>query len=118
MRSRSSSAVARLTSCSPCSSSALMDDRACAGPGAARLNPNGKEEPMDAAQLQDNAQASDEDPLQLLVRARFEALAEWGMPLSAAHVIAQAVSVDIFDAVGLVRNGCPADLVLPILGQP
>jgi hypothetical protein len=30
-------------------------------------------------------------------------------------VIALAVSVDIFDAVGLVRNGCPADLVLPIL---
>jgi len=70
---------------------------------------------MDAAQLQGNAPVSEHDPLQMLVRARFEALAEWGLPPSAARVIALAVSVDIFDAVGLVRNGCPADLVLPIL---
>jgi hypothetical protein len=50
-----------------------------------------------------------------LVRARFEALAEWGIPLFSAHAIAQAVTVDIVDAVGLLREGCPADLVLSIL---
>jgi hypothetical protein len=51
----------------------------------------------------------------LLARARFEALAEWGVPLADARAIAQAVDVDIVEVVGLLRHGCPADLVLPIL---
>jgi hypothetical protein len=59
--------------------------------------------------------AADESLHTELVRARFEALAEWGIPLSAAHVIAKAISVDIVDVLGLVRVGCPPDLVLPIL---
>jgi hypothetical protein len=50
-----------------------------------------------------------------LVRARFEALAEWGIPLGDASEIAQAVTVDIVEVVGLLRRGCPSDLVLEIL---
>jgi hypothetical protein len=51
-----------------------------------------------------------------LVRARFEALAEWGVALADARAIAQEVSVDIIEVVALLRQGCPADLVLAILG--
>ena len=51
-----------------------------------------------------------------LVRARFEALAEWGVSLADAREIAHEVSVDIVEVVDLLRQGCPADLVLPILG--
>lgn len=50
-----------------------------------------------------------------LLRARFEALVEWGCPLEGALVIAGHVEVDIVDAVALLRQGCPSDLVLPIL---
>ncbi len=71
---------------------------------------------MNAAQLQTVHSAPAEDVLQLrLVRARFEALAEWGIPFAAAREIAQTVAIDIVEVVGLLRSGCPADLVLPIL---
>jgi len=50
-----------------------------------------------------------------LVRARFEALAEWGVPLADARAIAQDVDVDIVEVVRLVRQGCPSELVLSIL---
>jgi hypothetical protein len=50
-----------------------------------------------------------------LLRARFEALAEWGCPLADALEIATHVEVDIVDAVSLLRHGCPSELVLPIL---
>jgi hypothetical protein len=50
-----------------------------------------------------------------LLRARFEALAEWGCPLENALVIAGHVEVDIAAAVSLLRSGCPAELLLPIL---
>lgn len=50
-----------------------------------------------------------------LLRARFEALAEWGCPLENALVIAGHVEVDIADAVSLLRRGCPGGLVLRIL---
>ena len=50
-----------------------------------------------------------------LVQARFEALAEWGIALGDAVEIAQAVSVDIVEVVGLLRRGCPSNLVLEIL---
>jgi hypothetical protein len=50
-----------------------------------------------------------------LLRARFEALAQWGCPLGDALIIATHVEVDIGDAVALLRNGCPSELVLPIL---
>ena len=50
-----------------------------------------------------------------LVQARFEALAEWGIPLGDAVDLAQAVTVDIVEIVGLLQRGCPAGLVLEIL---
>lgn len=51
-----------------------------------------------------------------LLKARFEALAEWGCPLDDAVLIAGSIEVDIVDAVALLRNGCSAELVLRILG--
>ena len=50
-----------------------------------------------------------------LTRARFEALAEWGVPLADARTIAQEVDVDIGEVVGLLREGCPSEFVLAIL---
>jgi len=50
-----------------------------------------------------------------LARARFEALAEWGIPLQDAAEIAQSVSVDIGEVVDLLQRGCPSHLVLEIL---
>jgi hypothetical protein len=50
-----------------------------------------------------------------LLRARFEVLAEWGIALADALAIALSVNVDVVEAVALLRRGCPADLVLPIL---
>lgn len=50
-----------------------------------------------------------------LLRARFEALADWGCPLGDALVIASHVEVDILEAVHLLDRGCPPDLVLPAL---
>ena len=64
---------------------------------------------MTAAQFELLEPASAEE----LLRARFEALAEWGCPLGDALVIASHVEVDIVDAVDLLHRGCPADLVLP-----
>lgn len=67
---------------------------------------------MTAAQFQVLAPASAGE----LVRARFEALAEWGIPLEDARAIAETVTVDVIEAVALLRNGCPSSLVVPILG--
>lgn len=67
---------------------------------------------MTAAQFQTLEPASADE----LLRARFEALAEWGIPLADARAIARSVTVDVIEAVGLLRRGCPAHLVLPILG--
>ena len=71
---------------------------------------------MTAAQLQTLDGVSPDELLRArFVRARFEALAEWGITLADARAIADDVSVDIVEAVGLLRQGCPAPLVLPIL---
>ena len=71
---------------------------------------------MNAAQLSTLDPAPADEPLRVrLVRARFEALAEWGMTPADARAIAQAVEVDIIEVVGLLRHGCPAPIVLPIL---
>ena len=71
---------------------------------------------MNAAQLPELYPAPAEEPLRdRLVRARFEALAEWGLTPSDARAIAHAVNVDIIEVVGLLQNGCPAPMVLPIL---
>ena len=57
-----------------------------------------------------------DDPLRArLVRARFDALAEWGMPLEDAAAIAQEVDVDIVEVFDLLRHGCPPEFVLSIL---
>jgi hypothetical protein len=68
------------------------------------------------AALLRGVRAPDADELRgRLVQARFEALAEWGIPLGDAVDIAQAVTVDIVEVVGLLRGGCPSHLVLQIL---
>jgi hypothetical protein len=69
-----------------------------------------------AAALLRGVRAPDADDLRArLVQARFEALAEWGIPLGDAVDIAQAVTVDIVEIVGLLQRGCPSGLVLEIL---
>ena len=71
-----------------------------------------------AAAMRRGVRAPDADEQLLrarLVQARFEALAEWGIPLADAAAIAQAVAVDIVEVVGLLRRGCPSDLVLEIV---
>jgi hypothetical protein len=50
-----------------------------------------------------------------LLRARFEALAEWGCPIDDALVIASHVEVDIVEAIALLRRDCPPKLVLRLL---
>ena len=71
---------------------------------------------MYAAQVSTLDTALPEEPLRArLVRARFEALAEWGLTPADARAIAQAVEVDIIEVVGLLQHGCPAPMVLPIL---
>lgn len=67
---------------------------------------------MTAAQFQTLEPASADE----LLRARFEALAEWGIPLVDARSLAHAVEVDVIEAIGLLRGGCPTHLVLAILG--
>jgi hypothetical protein len=67
---------------------------------------------MTAAQLQALGPAAADE----LQRARFEALAEWGIPLVDAHAIAECVMLDIGEVIALVQQGCPARLVLEILG--
>ncbi len=67
---------------------------------------------MTAAQFQTLGRAAADE----LQRARFEALAEWGIPLADAHAIAECVTLDIREAIALIRRGCPAQLVLAILG--
>ena len=71
---------------------------------------------MNAAQLPTVQASPADEPLHTrLVRARFEALAEWGLSPADARAIAQAVNVDIIEAVDLLQRGCPAPMVLPIL---
>ena len=71
---------------------------------------------MTAAQTQTLGEVTPDELLRArFVQARFEALAECGIPLADAHAIADAVTVDIVEVVGLLRRGCPASLVLPIL---
>ncbi|MCY7303251.1 MAG: hypothetical protein LH654_09505 [Thermoleophilia bacterium] len=72
---------------------------------------------MTAAQLHTLTRpASDEQRRNRFVQARFEALAEWGIPTADALAIADATDVNILEAVELLRHGCPSDLVLGILG--
>jgi len=71
---------------------------------------------MAAAQLQTlTRRASAEQFRNRFVQARFEALAEWGIPTADALAIADVTGVDIVHAIRLLRHGCPSDLVLGIL---
>ena len=71
---------------------------------------------MTAAQLQRLARPSSDDQRRSgFVQARFEALAEWGIPTAHALAIAAATDIDILHAVELLRYGCPPALVLAIL---
>jgi len=72
---------------------------------------------MTAAQFQPLTRpASDEQIRNRFVQARFEALAEWGIPTEDALAIAAATGVDIVEAVELLQHGCPPELVVEILG--
>jgi hypothetical protein len=51
-----------------------------------------------------------------LLRARFESLTWHGCPPGNALVIASHLDVEVLDAITLLRRGCPAHLVTPILG--
>ena len=72
---------------------------------------------MIAAQLQALTPASPDTQVRnRFVRARFEVLAEWGIPTEDALAIADSAEIDIVEAVELLRHGCPSDLVRSILG--
>jgi hypothetical protein len=72
---------------------------------------------MIAAQLQAlNRPAADGERRNRFIQARFEALAEWGIPTEDALALAAATDVDIVETVDLLRRGCPSHLVLAILG--
>lgn len=51
-----------------------------------------------------------------LLRARFEAFAEWGCPLEDALVLAGRVDIDVVDAVALLQRDCPPKLIPRLLG--
>ncbi len=71
---------------------------------------------MTTASLQTIAPASNCELLRSrLVTARLDALAEMGLPRAEACAIARDVTIDIVEVVGLLRHGCPPELVLPIL---
>lgn len=71
---------------------------------------------MTAAQFQTLAPAPADELLRIrFVHARFEVLAEWGIPTDDALTIAHSTEVDVVEAVWLLRHGCPSDLVLSIL---
>ena len=71
---------------------------------------------MTAAQLQRQVTTPTDEAIRTrLVQARFEALAEWGIPTADALAIADTTGVDILAAVELLRHGCPSDLVLGTL---
>jgi hypothetical protein len=67
---------------------------------------------MTAAQFEMLGDAEVEE----LLRARFESLTWHGCPPGSALVIASHLDVELLDAIILLERGCPAQLVMPILG--
>ena len=67
---------------------------------------------MTAAQFETLEVAEAEE----LLRARFESLAWHGCPPGNALVIASHLDIELLDAICLLQSGCPAHLVIPILG--
>jgi hypothetical protein len=51
-----------------------------------------------------------------LLRARFESLTWHGCPPGNALVIASHLEVELLDAIVLLQRGCPAHLILPLIG--
>ncbi len=66
---------------------------------------------MTAAQFETLAPSEAEE----LLRARFEAFAEWGCPLDDALMLATRVEVDVDDAIALLRRDCPPKLIPRLL---
>jgi hypothetical protein len=50
-----------------------------------------------------------------LLRARFEALVEWGCPVGDAALLATFTEIHISDAISLFQSGCPADVLISLL---
>ncbi len=67
---------------------------------------------MTAAQFEVLAPSEAEE----LLRARFEAFAEWGCPLDDALMLAGHVEIDVVDAVALLQRDCPPRLIPRLLG--
>jgi hypothetical protein len=66
---------------------------------------------MTAAQFE----AIDETEAEIILRWRFDELVRAGYDVGTALVLASHVEVDLHDATGLVRRGCPADTAVRIL---
>jgi hypothetical protein len=57
----------------------------------------------------------DESEAEAILRWRFEELVRAGYDIGSALVLASHVEVDLHEATGLSRRGCPADTALRIL---
>ena len=57
----------------------------------------------------------DESEAEAILRWRFEELVRAGYDIGSALVLASHVEVDLHEATGLSRGGCPADTALRIL---
>jgi hypothetical protein len=57
----------------------------------------------------------DESEAEAILRWRFEELVRSGYDIGSALVLASHVEVDLHEATGLSRRGCPADTALRIL---
>jgi hypothetical protein len=66
---------------------------------------------MTAAQFE----AIDETEAEIILRWRFDELVRAGYDVGTALLLASHVEIDLHDATGLVRRGCPADTAVRIL---
>ncbi len=66
---------------------------------------------MTAAQFE----AIGETEAEIILRWRFDELVRAGYEVGAALLLASHVEIDLHDATGLVRRGCPHDTAVRIL---
>ena len=66
---------------------------------------------MTAAQFE----AIDETEAESILRWRFDVLVRAGYDVGTALLLASHVEIDLHDATGLVRRGCPTDTAVRIL---
>jgi hypothetical protein len=66
---------------------------------------------MTAAQFE----AIDETEAEIILRWRFDELVRAGYDIGTALMLASHVEIDLHQATGLVRRGCPADTAVRIL---